>query len=284
MKKATIIIISVIVIIIGLNLCLFVVHQTEYALLIQLGKPVKEVLKPGLYFKIPFIQNVAYFDNRILLVDAAPAEVLTKDKKNLVIDNFFKWRITSPLRLYRSLKNEAGAAARLDDIVYSELRVDMGIHTMTEIVTKYRGQIMKTVTKKSNEKVKPYGVEIIDVRIKRADLPEQNEKFVYGRMKAEREREAKKYRSEGREAALRITAEADRDKAIILAEAYRKAQTIKGEGDSKATKIYAEAYQKDPEFFEFVRSIEAYRKCLKKKTTLILSPRSEFFRYLQKVE
>mgnify|MGYP000704590172 CR=1 FL=1 len=202
----TAVIISVIVIIIGLNLCLFVVHQTEYALLIQLGKPVKEVLKPGLYFKIPFIQTVSFFEKRILEYDSAPTEIVTRDKKNLVVDNYARWKITDPLKFMQAVKDENGAQSRLDDIVYSELRVELGRYNLNEIVSLHRDTIMAEVTERCNEKSQEYGISIVDVRIKRADLPEENEKAVFERMRAERLRQANQYRSEGEEEALKIRA------------------------------------------------------------------------------
>lgn len=280
-KGLSILTIIVIVILFGLNLILYTVDQTESAIVIMLGKPVGAVHDPGLHFKLPFIQQVIYFDNRLLEYDAAPAEILTKDKKNLVVDNYSRWRIIDPLKLYQTVRNESGAQSRLDDIIYSQLRVELGSYTLTEIVSGVRDEIMKNVTKKSSVIAGDYGVEITDVRVKRADLPPENEKHVFGRMKAERERQAKKYRSEGEEESLKIKAGADRERTILLAEAYKKSEEIKGEGDAQSTKIYAESFGQDPGFYSFIRSLEAYKKALNEKVTLVLPPDSEFFKYLK---
>ncbi|OIP64913.1 MAG: protease modulator HflC [Nitrospirae bacterium CG_4_9_14_3_um_filter_53_35] len=266
----------------SLSQVLFTVDQTESALLVQLGKPVRTIHDPGLHVKVPFVQQVIFFDNRILEYDAAAKGIITRDKKNLVVDNFAKWRIKDPLRFYQTMRNEFGAQARLDDIIYSNLRAELGKYDLIQMVSENRSQIMKTVTQDTNRKALSYGIEVVDVRIKRADLPPENEKHVYDRMKAEREQEAKRYRSEGEEAAMKIRAEAEKEKTIILAEAKRKSQELKGEGDASATKIYAEAFQNDPEFFEFIRSMDAYKKSLPDKTLLLIGPESEFFRFLKK--
>jgi len=266
----------------SLSQVLFTVDQTESALLVQLGKPVRTIHDPGLHVKVPFVQQVIFFDNRILEYDAAAKGIITRDKKNLVVDNFAKWRIKDPLKFYQTMRNEFGAQARLDDIIYSNLRAELGKYDLIQMVSENRSQIMKTVTQDTNRKALSYGIEVVDVRIKRADLPPENEKHVYDRMKAEREQEAKRYRSEGEEAAMKIRAEAEKEKTIILAEAKRKSQELKGEGDASATKIYAEAFQNDPEFFEFIRSMDAYKKSLPDKTLLLIGPESEFFRFLKK--
>jgi membrane protease subunit HflC len=242
---------------------------------------MKGTYGPGLHFKLPLVQQVVYFEKRILLYDAAPTEILTKDKKNLVVDNYTKWKIVNPLKFYTTVKNVRGAQARLDDIVYAHLRVELGQHNLSDIVSKSRSEIMATVTDKSVKRAQDYGIAVIDVRIKRADLPEQNEKHVFDRMRAERERQAKQYRSEGEEESKKITAKADMERTIILAKAYKEAEQTKGEGDAKSIKIYADAYQKDFKFFEFVKSLEAYRKSLKSDTTLVLTPDSEFLKYLK---
>jgi membrane protease subunit HflC len=260
---------------------LFTVDQTQQSIVIELGKPIEGVRGPGLHFKRPFIQQVEYFENRILLYDASPTEILTKDKKNLVVDNYTKWRIIDPLKFFKTVRNEAGAQSRLDDIVYAQLRVELGQHDLSDIVSTTRNEIMAIVTEKSREHAKEYGIDVIDVRIKRADLPAQNEKHVFGRMKAERERQAKQYRSEGTEESQKITAKADMERSIIIATAQKEAEQIKGAGDAKAIKIYADAYGKDMEFFEFVRSLEAYKKTLKTDSTLVLRPDSKFLKHIK---
>jgi membrane protease subunit HflC len=259
----------------------FIVDVTQTAIVVQLGRPVRTVIEPGLQFKVPFVQNVIYFDKRLLDYDATSQDVITQDKKTLLIDNFAKWRIKDPLKVYEAFQTQQAALGRLDDIIYSELRVELGRHDLAEIVSTARSKIMETVTARANEKAAAYGIELDDVRIKRADLPEQNEKAVFTRMEAEREREAKRYRSEGAEEAQKIRSEAEKEREIILAEAYKTSQTAMGEGDAKAFRIYAQAYQKDVEFFEFMRTMEAYKKALDKETTLVLSPDSEFLKYLK---
>lgn len=259
----------------------FVVDITQTAIVVQLGKPVRNVTEPGLKLKVPFIQEVTYFDKRLLDYDSSAQDVITQDKKTLLIDNFAKWRITDPLKVYQAFQTQRGALQRLHDIIYSELRVELGRHDLSEIVSKTRSDIMKIVTQRSNEKASAYGLEIQDVRIKRADLPEQNEKAVFARMQAERERQAKQYRAEGAEEAQKIRSEAEKDREILLAEAYRTAEELRGEGDAKAFKIYAGAYRQDPRFFEFTRSMEAYKKTFNGKSTIVMSPDSEFFKFLK---
>lgn len=259
----------------------FIVDITQTALVVQLGAPVRNITAPGLYFKVPFIQEVTYFDKRLLDYDSSPQEVITQDKKTLLIDNFAKWRITDPLKVYQNFQTQRGALRRLDDIIYSELRVELGRHDLPDIVSKTRSEIMAVVTQRANEKAAPYGIEIHDVRIKRADLPEQNEKAVFARMQAERERQAKQYRAEGAEEAQKIRSDAEKDREIILAEAYKEAEQIRGEGDAKAFRIYSTAYRQDPRFFEFTRSMEAYRKTFHNNATMVLTPDSEFLKYLK---
>ncbi len=260
---------------------LYVVDVTQSAIVVELGKPVRTITEPGLYFKTPFIQEVTYFDKRLLDYDSAPQDVITQDKKTLVIDNFAKWRITDPLKVFQAFQSQAGALRRLDDIIYSELRVEVGRRVLSEIVSQTRTEIMQLVTQRANEKASSYGITIEDVRIKRADLPEQNEKNVFGRMQAERERQAKQYRAEGAEESQKIKSEADRDREILLADAYKSAELLRGDGDALAFKAYAQAYRQDPKFFELTRTMEAYRKSLNKGTTLVLTPDSEFFHYLK---
>ena len=278
-------IIALVVVIIGLFLLgaspLFIVDIIQNAIVVQLGKPVRNITEPGLYVKVPFIQEVTYFDKRLLDYDSDPQDVITQDKKTLLLDNYAKWRIVDPLKVYQNFQTQRGALQRLHDIIYSELRVELGRHDLLEIVATDRADLMKIVTQRSNEKASAYGIEIQDVRIKRADLPEQNEKAVFARMQAERERQAKQYRAEGAEEAQKIRSEAEKDREIILAEAYRESEELRGAGDAKAFKVYADAYRQDPHFFEFTRSMEAYKKTFKDKSTLVMSPDSEFLRYLK---
>src|SRR5438093_6532672 len=260
----------------------FVVDITQTAIVVQVGKPVRNITEPGLKFKVPFIQEVTYFDKRLLDYDSSAQDVITQDKKTILIDNFAKWRITDPLKVYQAFQTQRGALRRLDDIIYSELRVELGRHDLSEIVSKTRSEIMAIVTQRANEKARAYGIEVQDVRIKRADLPEQNEKAVFARMQAERERQAKQYRAEGAEEAQKIRSEAEKDREIILEEAYKTSEELRGEGDAKAFKIYAAAYRQDPKFFEFTRSMEAYKKTFSgNNSTVVMSPDSEFFKYLK---
>ncbi len=263
----------------------FTVNEVERAVVLRLGKPVgAPIEKAGLHFKVPFIDNVVYFDKRLIEYDSEPKELITKDKKNIVIDNYARWRIVNPLLFLQTVQDVRGAQARLDDIIYSEVRERLGQYTLLEIISLKRDEIMDIVTLESDEKVEKLGIQIVDVRIKRADLPKQNEENVYRRMEAERNQQAKKYRAEGRESALEIMSDAEREKTIILAEAYEESEKIKGEGDAEALKIYADAYNKDPEFYSFTRSLSAYDKIFKGKgsTKIILSTDSELLKYLNK--
>jgi membrane protease subunit HflC len=285
MKKTPIFIIIVIfAFIILATQAFYKVEQTESALVVELGKPRRSVTEPGLHFKTPFIQQVIKFENRLLIYDASPSVIITKDKKNLVVDNYAKWKVIDPLKYYQTVRNEIGAQSRLDDIIFSNVREELGKHNLLDIIAKTRASLMADVTIKSNEAAKSFGIEVADVRIKRADLPPENERAVFERMKAEREREAKRYRSEGEERALGIRAKADRDKTVILSEANRKSQVLKGEGDATATKLYADAYQKDPKFFYFLKTMEAYKTTFGEQDTMIMTPESEFFRYLKDSE
>lgn len=268
----------------GWNLVAYTVPQWEQAIVVQLGEPVRTVQEPGLYFKLPLIQNVLYFDKRLLAYDASPREILTKDKQQLMIDNFSRWRIRDPLQFYRTVRNEAGGQSRLDDVIYSIVRENLGRHTLREIVNEKRSEVMAEVTKESDAKARDYGIEVADVRIKRADLPEKNELNVFNRMRTERERLAKKFRAEGDEEARKIRSESDKQVQILTAEARKQADITRGQGDALAVKIFADAYGRDLEFYQLVRTLEAYRNSITEGTTLILSPNSEFFRYLKQLD
>ena len=281
-KRQVIALVILIAVLIGVRSTAFIVNEGQQAIVLQLGRPVGGVKTPGLHFKTPFIQNVRYFDRRILEYDATARPIITKDKKTLVVDNFAKWQIIDPLKFLKTVRTEGGAQSRLDDIVYSELRVDLARKTLVEIVTKDRAEIMGAVAKRSDKKARNYGIRIVDVRIKRADLPPENEKAIFGRMQAERQRIARQYRSEGQEQALKIRAETDKEKTILLADAYQKEQQLRGEGDAKAISIYAEAFEQDPEFYGFLRTLEAYKKSLKTGTTLLMPAQSDFLKHLFK--
>ena len=261
---------------------IFTVHLTQTAVLLELQKPKEIITEPGLYFKIPVMQKVRFFSKQLLDNDSPPNDVITRDKKNLLIDNFSLYRITDPLKFLETVRSENGARARLDDIVYSELRVEIGTHDLHDIVTENRETIMDKVTREANKKAAEYGIEMADVRIKRIDLPPEIANSIFNRMRTERQRIAMEYRSEGKEESTKIRAETDKEKTILIAEAYKQEQTVRGEGDGQATKIYAEAFEKDPKFYSFIRSMEAYKKSLKSDTTILLSEDSEFLRFLNK--
>jgi len=216
----------------------------------------------------------------LLEYDVPPEEILSRDKKSLIIDNYVRWKITNPLLFLKTVKAVPTAKTRLDDIVYSELRQELGNHDMVEIITENRELIMNKVTIASNEETSKFGIEIIDVRIRRVDLPQENESSIYARMEAERKRQANKFRSEGEEEAQKIRAATDRDKTVILAEAYKQAQKIRGEGEAVALDIYATAFSKDPSFYEFQKTLETYEKIIDQKTTLVLPADSKLFKTL----
>ena len=253
---------------------LFIVQQTQQALVIQLGHPLDKVYLPGLHMKLPFIQNVVYFDARILDYDARPAEALTSDLKSMVLDNYARWKIVDPLRFYRTMRTEANAQARLDAVIYSQIRAHIGRHTLTEVVNDKRTAIMDSVTEKTSQQMQEFGIKIVDVRIKRTDLPAENQRAIFDRMRAERERQATQYRSEGSEESTKIRSGADKERALILADANKKSQVLRGEGDAEAARIYAEAFSKSPEFFSFQRGLEALRKSLGENTRMVLTPDS----------
>jgi len=265
------------------SMCAFVVDQREQALVLQFGNPVKVVTDAGLKFKLPW-QSVEPFDRRLLESDALPNEVITKDKKSILVDNYTRWRITDPLKVYQVARTQTGVASRMQDVVRGKVRELLGQHTLHEIVSggdkeNLRIELMQSIQKRANADVQDLGIEVLDVRIKRADLPQENSDAVFQRMKAERNRIAKEYRSEGEEAAREIRAKAEKDVKFVVADAYKESQIIRGKADAKATKIYASAHQRDPKFYAFVRSLEAYKQSIQEGTRLVISPDSEFFRY-----
>lgn len=260
---------------------IFIVDETEQVVILQLGKPVKTLTKPGLNFKLPFpLQEKITFDDRLLEYDSPPEEILSKDKKSLIVDNYVRWKIVDPLQFLKTVQAVPTAKSRMDDIVYSELRRELGTHDMVEIITENREEIMDIVTRQSNSATLAYGISVVDVRIRRVDLPAENEESIYARMEAERKRQANKFRSEGEEEAQKIRAATDRDKTIILADAYKEAEKIRGEGDAKAVQVYAKSYSADPKFYEFVRTLDAYKKVVDDKTTLVLPSDSKLFKLL----
>lgn len=279
MKKLTIIVIVLIAII--LLTTVYTVDVTEQVVVLQFGKPVRTIQTPGLHFKLPApIQSTIFFDKRLLEYDVQPAEILSTDKKTLIVDNYVRWRIVDPLLFLQTLRAIPTAVTRLDDIVYSEIRRELGLHNMAEIITDNREQIMEAVTKASYESTILYGIEIVDVRIKRVDLPAENEASIYARMQAERQRKANQYRSEGDEEAQKIVASTEKEKTIILANAYKTAQENRGEGEARALQIYADAYSADPAFYEFLKTLETYKSVIDSSTTLVLPVDSRLFKLL----
>jgi membrane protease subunit HflC len=259
----------------------YIVDKTQYAIEILLGDPVDIVLEPGLNFKFPFVSRIVFMENRLQDYDADPGAVFTKDKKEMKVDTYSKWRVSDPLKFYETVRTTNGAHARLDDIIYSQTREILGAHTLMEIVSGNRKEIRESITLRSRKNATKFGIEILDVRIKRADLPEQNSQSVFGRMNAERRRQAKLYRSEGEEESLKIRSDADRERVEIIAEAKKINEETRGGADAKATKIYADAYQKDMDFFKFLRSHDVYRNSLQEGTTLLMDANSKFFKYLK---
>lgn len=258
----------------------FTVNMTEHAIVLQLQEYQKTISKPGLYFKIPLIQEAKFFSKQLLVNDAEPAEVITKDKKNLLVDSFSMWKIKDPLKFLQTVRSEAGAQARLGEIITSALRVELGTHNLIDVVSITREEIMKVVTERVSAKAAEFGIEVIGVRIKRADLPNEIAISIFKRMRTERERIAREYRSEGKEEATKIRAETDKEKTILIAEARQKEQEIRGKGDAKAIKIYADAYNSDPKFYSFIRSMEAYKNSFRSDTTILLSEDSDFLEFL----
>ena len=259
----------------------FIVDEKEQVVVLQLGKPVRTVTEPGLNIKAPYpLQDKIIFDDRLLEYDSPPEEILSKDKKSLIVDNYVRWKIVDPLQFLRTVQAIPTALSRMDDIVYSELRRELGTHDMVEIITENRETIMDVVTVASNKATLEYGISVIDVRIRRVDLPAENEESIYARMEAERKRQANKFRSEGEEEAQKIRAATDRDKTVILADAYKTSQQIRGEGEAKALDIYASSFSKDPKFYEFIRTLETFEKVIDDKTTLVLPGDSKLFKEL----
>ncbi len=257
-----------------------IVDESEQVIVTQFGEYIRTIQTPGVAFKTPFLHSAIRFDRRILASDAPEAEYLSQDKKRLVADPVTRWRITDPLKFFKTVRDESGARARLDDLVFSELRSEVASHTFATVIGTKREVIMDAVATSVREKARDFGIEVVDVRIKRADLPKEVQQSVFARMQAEREREAKRYRSEGEEEANKLRSQTDKERTIVLAQAEQDAQKFRGEGDATATRIYAEAYGKDPEFYRFVRSLQSYEIFLGKRSTIMLSADSPLLRYL----
>ena len=261
---------------------LFTVHQTQQALVLQFGNPVRAITEPGLNWKLPFVQSVEFYEKRVLNLDPPVQEVILADKKRIMVDSFVRYRISDILEFRKTVRDEIGLRGRFSGIVNSAMREVMGRLDLVDLLSEKRDDVMRRINAAVNEEGKRYGIEVLDVRIGRTELPEQISRNVYDRMITERQREANKLRAEGEEIAARIRAEADRQRTVIVAEAERESAITSGQGDAEKERILRDAYQSDPEFFSFYRSMEAYRKALADgSTSLVLSPDSQFFKYFQ---
>jgi membrane protease subunit HflC len=284
MRNLGAVLITLIGVLVVASLTLFTVDQRQNAIVFRLGEIISVKKEPGLYFKVPLVDNVRYFDTRILTLDSPePERFITSEKKNVLVDSFVKWRIVDVKQYYVSVGgDEQRAQTRLAQTVNSSLRDEFGNRTVHDVVSGERDKIMELMREKANEDARKIGVQVLDVRLKRVDLPQEVSESVYHRMEAERKRVANELRSTGYADSEKIRADADRQREVIIAEAYRDAQRIKGQGDARAATIYAEAYKQNPEFYAFYRSLEAYRQSFKSKNdVLVLDPNSEFFKYLK---
>ena len=259
----------------------FTIGEWEQGMVVQFGNPKRIIQEPGLYFKLPVAQNLVRFEKRVLTTDARESEYITLDKKRVLVDHVSRWRIEDPLQFYRSVRDRRRAMARLDDIISARLRQEIATHNFLDLIREKREDIMTIVTRDTRETAKSFGIEVTDVRIKRLDLPEEVQASVFARMRAERERIAKRYRAEGEEQAQQLRAAADRECEVILATAYEASEKLKGAGDAEATSTYGQAFGQDAEFYAFTRRLQAYEKILSNDTTLVLNPDSELLSYLQ---
>ena len=284
MKNQGAILTIVISLLVLISLSAFSVDQREYAIVFRLGQIIKVEQDPGLHFKVPLVDNVRYFEKRIVTLDwVEPDRFITSEKKNVLVDSFVKWRIIDPSKYYVSVHgDEKQAEARLSQVVNDGLRAEFGKRTIHEVISGERARIMDILREKADREARQMGIQVLDVRLKRVDLPQEVSDSVYQRMEAERKRVANDLRSQGAGAAEKIRADADKQREVILAEAFRDAQRIKGEGDAKAAEISSAAYGKNPEFYAFYRSLEAYRNSFRSKSdVLVLEPNSEFFKYMK---
>jgi len=285
MKKGKFILPIIILIAATAYFSIFIVKEINQAIVLQFGDPKRILMKPGLNFKIPFIQNVVFLDKRILNLDAPPAEVIASDQKRLIVDAFARFKIIDPLKFYISVGNERVARSRLSTIINSRIRSVLGTQRLQTLLSEERTKQMSLIQEGVNNEAAKFGIEIVDVRIKRADLPPANSDAIYRRMQTEREREAKEFRAKGAEMAITITSTADKEVTVILADAEKRSQILKGEGDGQRNKIFADAFGQDPEFFAFYRAMQAYETALiGGETSLILSPDSEFFKFFGNIK
>ena len=285
MKAGKILLPIIIVLVATAFFSIFIVKEINQAIVLQFGDPKRIILKPGLNFKLPFIQNVVFLDKRILNLDAPPEEVIASDQKRLIVDAFARFQIVDPLKFYISVGNERVARSRLSTIINSRIRSVLGTQRLQTLLSEDRTKQMALIQEGVNAEAGKFGIKIVDVRIKRADLPPANSEAIYRRMQTEREREAKEFRAKGAEMAITITSTADKEVTVILANAQKQSEIMKGEGDGKRNKIFAGAFGQDPEFFAFYRAMQAYEKALiGGDTSLILSPDSEFFKFFGNIK
>jgi membrane protease subunit HflC len=281
MGRAKLAVLGIIVIVVGAiaSGAFFRMHQAAQGIVMQFGDPRRVIDTPGLNFKIPFVQNVVYYDKRILNLDPPAAEMQLADKERIVVDAFARYRITDPLKFFQAIRTEAAFRDVFGRNLNAGVRNELGLHDLTALLSPERGSIMGKIQDRLNVTAKSFGIEVVDIRIVRTDLPKEISQNVYERMRSEREREANRMRAEGEEIKKTITSKADRERTVILAEARKDAQILIGTGDAERNRILGEAYGRDTGFFEFYRSMEAYREALKSDTTMVLSPQSDFFRY-----
>jgi len=285
MKVTKFILPLIILIAVTIFFSVFIVKEVNQAIVLQFGDPKRIITKPGLNFKIPFIQNVVFLDKRILNLDTPPEEVIASDQKRLIVDAFARFQIVDPLKFYISVGNERVARSRLSTIINSRIRSVLGTQRLQTLLSADRTNQMTLIQDGVNNEAENFGIKIVDVRIKRADLPQANSEAIYKRMQTEREREAKEFRAKGAEMAAEITSTADKEVTVILANAEKASQILKGEGDGQRNKIFADAFGRDPEFFAFYRAMQAYEKALiGGETSLILSPDSEFFKFFGNIK
>lgn len=281
---AVLLIVAAVVAVVGYS-AVFTVYQTQQALVLRLGEPVHVIAKPGLAFKVPFVDAVTFFDKRVLDLDAPAQEVIASDQKRLVVDAFARYRITDPLRFFQTVGTINGANSRLSVILNSAVRRVLGESTFVQLVRDERNLLMQRIREQILSEAQNLGVTIVDVRIRRADLPDANSQAVFQRMQTERQREAAEIRAQGREQSQRITARADRDVTVLLGEANARSEQVRGQGDAERNRIFAEAYNKDPSFFAFYRSMQAYETGLRHNDTrMVLTPDSEFFRFFGRAD
>jgi membrane protease subunit HflC len=282
MDRRLLLVIAVVLVVAGIVAmnALFIVDQTEQALVLQFGQPRRVIRDPGLWVKRPFLEDVRRYDNRLLDFEPPPEEVIVSDQKRLVVDTYTRYRITDPLLFFQTVNSEAAVRARLSAMVNGSLRRVLGNVTLSALLSHQRSSIMTQIRDEVSDQGKGFGIDVIDVRIRRADLPEENNQAIYARMVSERQQQAAQYRGEGAEAAQNVRANADRERTVILAEAQRDAQRVRGDGDAESIRVYADAFGQDKEFFAFYRSMQAYRDALNGRTTsFVLNPDGGFFRF-----